>query len=479
MKSPPTFDFIKTLPHLQTWTEQFLAQFGNGPKRFAYDTETTALSIHKMQLIGMSFYSGTGLPAYIQFNFKTQVENKVKVGRKTEIELEDYTHKDGIDFEDARPYIEKILEGAEAITANGKFDTKVLRTFGLPEPKIVGDCNMAAYLYDNTWKGGLKEHWQHYMKEKSPTFEEVTGMKAGKIDWREVNFFEFGRYGAKDAYMTWELEKFLWEKLDDMKLLKCYENLEIPLIPEVANTEYRGVKIDTDFLDDMGARLKQRADELEREIYGQMGCKINLNSGKQLAQVLFDQMKLPVMGYTGKGDRSTDEAALKNLAFRGHDIALSILQYRKAKKMLGTYVEGLLALSEEDGRVRGNFNQSFTDTGRFSCVAADTMLLTDNGELRIGDLIPDRPGGYELPEGNRPKVLTHTGEYQEITHAINKGQEMMYEVELEDGKMIQCTENHKFLTNFGWLILKDILSLPPESVKLICHAETNSDALGE
>jgi hypothetical protein len=83
------------------------------PKRFAYDTETTSLKISKMQIVGMSFYSGTGKPAYIQFNFTDKVENKIKDGRKTVVELVDYKHDKGIDFEDARPYLEQILEGAE------------------------------------------------------------------------------------------------------------------------------------------------------------------------------------------------------------------------------------------------------------------------------------------------------------------------------------------------------------------------------
>jgi len=255
--------------------------------------------------------------------------------------------------------------------------------------------------------------------------------------------------------------------------------LEIPLISEVAATEYRGVMIDTKFLSETAEKLRQEISRLEAEIYGLMGCKINLNSGKQLGQILFDQMRLPVMGYTEKGERSTDEAALKNLAYKGHSIATSLLRYRKAVKLLGTYFEGIAALVDPDGRVRCNFNQGFTDTGRFSCVDENTLLQTDEGLLRIGLLVPEKPGEYEIPHEHRPKVLTHTGEYQEVTHAINKGEEMMYEITLDDGKTIQCTENHKFMTNLGWLFLKDILSLPTESIKLICYDETNGDALGK
>lgn len=473
------FDYIKSLPHLATWTDEFLDGFEDGVKRFAYDTETDGLKIFNRKIVGMSFYDGKRKPAYIQFNFSTTVEDKEKDGRKTVTKQVPYTFDKGVPFEQAIPYLKRILEGAEVITANGKYDENVLRALGLPIPTIVGDSNIAAYLYDNNFKGGLKDYWQRYMGEKSATFEEVTGMKAGKIDWRKVDFFQFGQYGAKDPYMTWKLEELLREKMKEMKLLSCYDRLEVPLITEVANTEYRGVKIDTEFLSGMSHRLSEEIDVLESVIFGLMGCKINLNSGKQLAQILYDQMRLPVMGYTDKGDRSTDEAALKNLAYRGHTIATALLRYRKAVKLRGTYADGIRELIDPDGRVRGSFNQGFTDTGRFSCVAGDTLLTTDKGLLRIGDLIPDRLGGYELPEGNRPQVLTHEGRYQEITHAINKGQEMMYEVELEDGKKIQCTENHKFLTNFGWLILKDILSLPAESVKLICHAETNSDPLGK
>jgi DNA polymerase-1 len=397
------------------------------PKRFAYDTETTSLKISKMQIVGMSFYSGTGKPAYIQFNFTDKVENKIKDGRKTVVELVDYKHDKGIDFEDARPYLEQILEGAEAITANGKFDTKVLWRFGLPAPKIVGDCNMASYLYDNTRKGGLKEHWQHYMGEKSATFEEVTGMKAGRIDWRAVNFFEFGQYGAKDPYMTWLLESHLRAKLEEMKLLSCYDKLELPLIEKVAKTEYRGVLIDKDFLLDMGRRLVEKSNELENIIYGIMGCKINLNSGKQLGQVLFDQMKLPVMGYTGKGERSTDEAALKNLAYRGHSVALAVLQYRKAVKMLGTYVEGILELVDDDGRLRGNFNQSFTDTGRFSSSGPNLQNIPNDKKWRVKESFIAGPGRKLIVcdwSNIEVRVMAHESGDKVLTELFNTGGDM-------------------------------------------------------
>lgn len=427
------FDYIKSIAHLATWTDEFLDGFEDGEKRFAYDTETTGLKIFDRKIVGMSFYDGKRKPAYIQFNFSTTVEDKEKDGRKTVTKQVPYTFDKGVPFEQAIPYLERILDGAEVITANGKYDENVLRSLGLPIPTIVGDSNIAAYLYDNNFKGGLKDYWMHYMKEKSATFEEVTGMKAGKIDWRKVDFYQFGQYGAKDPYMTWKLETMLREKMKDMKLLSCYDRLEIPLITEVANTEYRGVMIDTEFLGGMSARLTEEIDVLEGVIYSLMGCKINLNSGKQLAQVLYDQMRLPVMGYTDKGDRSTDEAALKNLAYRGHTIATALLRYRKAVKLRGTYADGIRELIDPDGRVRGSFNQGFTDTGRFSSSGPNLQNIPNDKKWPIKEAFVAGPG--------RKLIVVDWSNIEVRVMAHESGDKVLVDLFRTGGDMHQNTMN--------------------------------------
>ena len=168
-------------------------------------------------------------------------------------------------------------------------------------------------------------------------------------------------------------------------------------------------------------------------------------------------MKKPIDWKTGK-EGGTGVAILKD--FEGVEIEEfvgSLLLLRSLRKTQSTYLRGIHKVLDKDNKVHPSFLLHGTSTGRLSCVTKDTLLKTDIGLIAIGDLIPDDYGIVELD--NEINVLTHTGEYQKITHGINKGYEQMYEVELENDATIECTEEHRFLTNEGWLTLKSILSL--------------------
>lgn len=422
------FDYVKTLAHLESWADGFLAGYPAGePKRFSFDTETTALAYDELEIVGMSFYNGKQKPMYVQFNFSATVEDKVKDGRKTIKKEVPYKHKGGVDIQDALPILQRVFDGSELVTANGKFDLKVLHRIGIEPGKIVGDSNMAAYLYDNTFKGGLKDYWAHYKKEKTETYEQVTGMKAGKIDWRQVDYFQYGAYGAKDPYMTWVLESMLYPKLQEMKVDKCYHNLEIPLIASVAKTEIRGVKMDREFLSTMSVNLTKEIARLENEIFSLMGCSINLNSSKQLANILYDVMRIPCVALTEKGERSTGEDALKELSYRGYFIADLLINHRQASKIKGTYADGLQEMINPDGRLRGSFNQAFADTGRFTSSGPNLQNQPNNKKWPIKDAYIAGPGRKLLVldwSNIEVRVMAHESGDAVLTDLFRNGGDM-------------------------------------------------------
>ena len=151
---------------------------------------------------------------------------------------------------------------------------------------------------------------------------------------------------------------------------------------------------------------------------------------------------------------STDEEVL--LALEKIDktgFCTELLNHRGLTTLYGTFIKGMYERLTPNNKVHGRFLLHGTVTGRL-CIGQDCLLNTNKGLVRIGDIIPDKYDSVQTIDNL--EVLTHTGEYKPITHVINKGLEMMYEVELENGNKIQCTENHRFLTNKGWLKLNEI-----------------------
>jgi hypothetical protein len=185
--------------------------------------------------------------------------------------------------------------------------------------------------------------------------------------------------------------------------------------------------------------------------------EFSLNAPKQVQEWLFDYLKLPerVDSY-GQSERTGKQDYVVELANIYDKPVLKLFCTLKiTMKVLSTYLSNFKLLADGSGYIHTNFHVAGTTTGRL-CVGVDTNIVTDNGIIRIGDLIPASEGVSELDQSI--KAMTHTGEFHPITHAINKGQEEMFEVELENGKLIECTLNHIFLTDLGWLSLKDILN---------------------
>jgi len=338
-----------------------------------FDTETTGLKYEatsideEFQMTGISMWDWHNDPVFIEINFTATVNKKEQDpdNKRKKINVKyNYKHTKGIDWEVAKPYIVKILDGAQVTAHNGKFDYKVAKKYGFNVFNLLHDTMIMAYLIDVNAPKGLKDNSKRYLKETMTELDEIIDVK--NPDWFNVNFDEYGRYACADAFNTGRLEEVFLPILERKQLMNTYRVIEMPIIIPIAEMEMRGVKINPKILFDLSKQLHADKEELAKEIYAAAGCEFNIGSNKQLAEVLFDRLGYPCISTTDKGARSVDDATLKELSYRGYDVADLISDYNKLEKLLNTYVDKIPLLLDRDNRLHGNFNQTGARTGRFS-----------------------------------------------------------------------------------------------------------------
>lgn len=406
-------------------------------KDFGFDTEFTDLRHKHQKIIGLSIYDERqGIdPCYIQFNFSstyTQKEPDPKGGRKKIDVVYEYHKTDAIDFEDARPYLEKIFDGANCICANGKVEWKIMSKYGLTNWKIGDDVNLMSWLLNVDSDSGLKENALRELKVAMPSYVETIGQKVDNVNWNKVDFTLYGEYGARDAWATYMLRDIYTAKVREFPALeKCYRNLELPLIYEVARSEMAGVEIDVPYLLGLSVEVDREIKIMAQEIFDKIGCEFNLGSPKQLAEILFDRLGYPVINISAKsGARSVDEDTLKELAYKGYDVADDILDYRKLEKLKSTYIDAIPLMVDEDGRLRGNFNQAGTKTGRFSSSKPNLQNQPNNKKYPIKRAFIPRKG-YKFINVDwstiEIRIMAHESGDMRLIELLNAGRDIHQE----------------------------------------------------
>ena len=270
----------------------------------------------------------------------------------------------GIDWNDNElELIFSKLNGKTLIGHNLKFDLKFLFKNGFaPENVTYFDTMIAAYLM-NPGKGGLSLGnciFQEFSKKMIEFSEVTSGAK-----FSEISPIKAAKYSCEDVFVTCKLYNQYKPKLAELKLCELFTNIEMPLIPVLSKMELNGVFIDKTVLQEQRENLQRQLTITEGKIYGLADEKFNLNSPKQMQEVLFGKLNLPATAKTKTGF-STSEAVLENLLDE-HEIVKEILNYRTTNKLLSTYINALPKLvNSATGRVHTNFNQAITSTGRLS-----------------------------------------------------------------------------------------------------------------
>lgn len=319
---------------------------------FAFDLETTALTFFQAEIIGISIsFSTDGY--YIPFLCAPAEKNEIS------FHFDDFKRELSPLFADAT--IKKIGH-------NLKFDILHLRHHGVMVQGVSDDSVIMSYLnYPNRRAHGLKDLTLELLQFKQARYEELAGKGKEQKQLFTVDLDTLSRYCINDSYLALKLVDVLGKEIEAKSLTHLYRTIEIPLMDVLIAMEYVGVKLDVDFLKRSAKVLADKIHVLEQEIFGIIGYPINLNSPQQLGELLFEKMQLPIQKKTRKTKTySTDIEVLNELNRIEYPIVGKIILYRTYKKLLSTYLEGLLECVDGQQRVHSSFNQTVTATGRLS-----------------------------------------------------------------------------------------------------------------
>lgn len=318
--------------------------------RFAVDTETTSLRAVQAELVGLSFSLAAGSGWYLPVGHRY-------LGAPAQLPLM-------LVLEKLRPLLEDVQY--EKVGQNIKYDALVLRNAGIELAGVTDDCMVLSYLTHPEAKShGLDALASDLLGHRMIPYKELTGSGQKQIGFAEVEVEKAAVYAAEDADMTWQIAEKLLPELPTVGAEKLYREIEIPLVDVLTRMEWQGIRVDARQLKQLSAEMGVELARLETEIHALAGGQFNINSTKQMGEILFEKLGLP-RGKKTKTGWSTNVEVLTVLA-EEHDIAAKILDYRSLAKLISTYTDALPQLiNPATGRIHTSFNQAVTATGRLS-----------------------------------------------------------------------------------------------------------------
>lgn len=318
--------------------------------RFALDTETTSLKAVQADLVGLSFAVEADEAWYVPL-----LHHYLGAPQQLPTELV---------LEKLRPLLEDPT--IEKIGQNIKYDDLVLRRAGIVLAGVAVDTMVVSYLAcPESQSHGLDALASTHLNHQMIPYSQMTGTGKKQICFSEVEVEKATVYAAEDADITWQLAEKLLPQLEERVPERLFRDVEMPLVGVLTRMEWQGVRIDSEFLGQLSGELATKLIQLEKEIYALSDGPFNINSPKQLGEVLFEKLGLP-KGKKTKTGWSTNVEVLTALA-DDHEIAKRILDYRSVSKLKSTYTDALPKLvNPETGRIHTSFNQAVTNTGRLS-----------------------------------------------------------------------------------------------------------------
>jgi DNA polymerase I len=344
---PRNYETITDYEALARWCEAL-----ESAPLFAFDTETTSLDYMNTEIVGVSFCIDPGHAAYVPL-----------------------AH----DYPGAPPQLDRarVLQTLQPLLENPerpklgqhlKFDMHVLENYGITLRGQRFDTMLESYVWNSTaTRHDMDSMAERYLGLHTIHFEDVAGKGAKQISFNQVSVERAAEYAAEDADVTMRLHQLLWPKIQsNAALANLYRDIEQPLVPVLQRMERYGVRIDRETLQAQSGELLLRLRELEALAHREAGSAFNLESPRQLQQVLFERLGLPVLRKTPSGTPSTGEDVLEELAV-SYELPKLILEYRGLAKLRSTYTEKLPEqIDPSTGRVHTSYNQAVAATGRLS-----------------------------------------------------------------------------------------------------------------
>lgn len=341
------YDAILTHESLARWVERL-----KKAPAFAFDTETDSLNNIDARLVGLSFAIEPGKATYIPLRH------------------EYLDAPDQLPVNEVLAALKPILEDKNIlkIGQNLKFDRGIMENEGIELNGIHFDTMLESYVLNSVSnRHDMDTLAEKHLNHKTTTFEEIAGKGKGQLTFNQIEVEQATLYAAEDADITLLLHQALYPQIEAIEPLKhVYRDIEMPLVPVLSRMERKGVLIDAQVLAVQSQEITQRLAEIEKETFALAGQEFNLSSPKQLQEILFDKLQLPVIKKTPKGAPSTNEEVLEELA-HSHELPRLILEHRGLAKLKSTYTDKLpLMVNSKTKRVHTSYHQAVTATGRLS-----------------------------------------------------------------------------------------------------------------
>ena len=408
----PTTPLARDYETIATWErlDHWLAQVQQA-ELVALDTETDSLDGMRARIVGISFATEPGRAAYVPLAHSY-------ADAPEQLPLEEVLAR-------LRPWLEDA--GRPKLGQNIKYDLHVFANHGITVQGYVHDTMLQSYVLEAHHKHGLESLADRHLGRKGLSYEDLCGKGASQISFAQVDVQRAAQYSGEDSEMTLHVHQTLWPKLQaDAGLRFVYEQIELPVSVVLERVESTGVLIDSAVLARQSQQLAERMVALEQEAYAMAGQPFNMGSPKQVGDILFTKLGLPVKKKTATGAPSTDEEVLAELA-ADYPLPACILNHRSLAKLKGTYTDKLpLMVNPHTGRVHTNYAQAVAVTGRLSSNDPNLQnipIRTPEGR-RVREAFIAPPGGVLMSADYSQielRIMAHISEDPALLRAFERG----------------------------------------------------------
>lgn len=403
------YETLLTEADLNRWVEKL-----KQAKLFALDTETDNLDYMAANLVGISFALENGEAAYLPLQLDYLGASKT---------LEKTT---------ALALLKPVLENPaiQKVGQNFKYDLTIFARNSIDVQGVAFDTMLESYVLNSTGRHNMDDLAKRYLGHQTISFEEIAGKGKNQLTFNQIPLEKATEYAAEDADVTMKLQQVLWEKLSkEPTLEKLFKEMELPLLGVLSRMERRGVLIDSDALFLQSNEIANRLSELEEQAYVLAEQPFNLASTKQLQEILFDKLGLPVIQKTPKGAPSTNEEVLEELAF-SHELPKVLVEHRGLSKLKSTYTDKLPQMvNPQTGRVHTSYHQAVTATGRLSSSDPNLQNIPIRNEegRRIRQAFIAREGFTVVAADYSQielRIMAHLSQDQGLINAFTQGKDI-------------------------------------------------------
>lgn len=401
------YETVVTREALDKWIKKL-----DAAEVFSFDTETTSLDYMQASVVGVSFAVAEGEAAYVPL-------------------AHDYEGAPNqLDRDEVLTLLQPILSRRDCnlVGQHIKYDINVLKNHGIDLTNVAHDTMLQSYVLDSTaTRHDMDSLAKKYLGVATIKFEDVAGKGKKQLTFNQIEVEAASTYAAEDADITLRLHHVLWEKLQAFpKLVTLYEELELPLLKVLSRIERKGVCIDVDMLKKQGEKIAATLEEVVAAAYEDAGKEFNLGSPKQIQEIFFEEKQFPIIRKTPKGQPSTAEDVLEQLA-GDYELPRLILKHRSLAKLLSTYIDKLpLQVNPDTNRVHTSYHQAIASTGRLSSTDPNLQnipIRTEEGRRIREAFVPEK--GMRLLAADYSqielRIMAHLSGDAGLNEAFEKG----------------------------------------------------------